>query len=237
VDTDEEQAEDADNKVALMTVHSAKGLEFPHVFIAGMEENIFPGGGMMTPPNEVEEERRLLYVAITRAKKTVEISFAETRLRNGRHESNPPSRFLKEIDPQYIDRPLTDDDFAFSAHPDPFKRYGGLGSDSRFGAGKGADSRFGGSRRSMASFGKPVTTATTRPAGGTSVSSAAADTDFIPTPPEQLSVGMRVQHNRFGNGIIEEMSGSGADTKARINFDDSGIKVIMLKYAKIRKIS
>jgi DNA helicase-2/ATP-dependent DNA helicase PcrA len=97
VDVDDEESS---NKVTLMTVHSSKGLEFPYVFVAGMEENIFPSGGFMISETEVEEERRLFYVAMTRAKKAVAFSFAQTRTRNGKHESNSPSRFVKEVDPQ-----------------------------------------------------------------------------------------------------------------------------------------
>ena len=99
------------NKVALMTVHTAKGLEFPYVFVTGLEENLFPAGGWMLTPKDLEEERRLLYVAITRAKRAVWLSFASTRMRNGKHESNSPSRFLREIAPQYLDHPLLKDDF------------------------------------------------------------------------------------------------------------------------------
>ena len=95
--------EDSANKVALMTVHTAKGLEFPYVYVAGMEENLFPSGGWLLTPQDLEEERRLFYVAITRAKRVVTLSFAQTRMRNGKHESNSPSRFLREIAPQYED--------------------------------------------------------------------------------------------------------------------------------------
>ena len=251
--------EDSSNKVALMTVHSAKGLEFPYVFIAGMEENIFPSGGMMILPTEVEEERRLFYVALTRAKKAVEICFAENRLRNGRHESNSPSRFLKEIDPQYVDNPLTEDDFVSEGAAPSFggfgskfnvsgggQRYSG-GRTSRPSGGEGRSwsgercsgqrldpniARYGGSgevRRfqSSGSAVRPLPTA--RPI-------AAPDPDFVPTPPQELRTGMTVMHNRFGRGVIEEMSGSFPDVKARINFEESGIKIIMLKYAKLKKI-
>ena len=121
VDVDE--GEDANNKVALMTVHSAKGLEFPYVFVAGMEENLFPPGGMMISPADLEEERRLFYVAITRAEKTVELSFAETRFRNGKHESNSPSRFIKEIDSRYISNPL-DDSVEADDDPPAFTGFG-----------------------------------------------------------------------------------------------------------------
>ena len=96
------------NKVALMTAHSAKGLEFPYVFVSGMEDNLFPSQSMLLSLKDIEEERRLFYVAVTRARKVVFLSYAGSRLRNGRHESNAPSRFLREIDTKYLDRPLAD---------------------------------------------------------------------------------------------------------------------------------
>lgn len=132
--------EDTNNKVALMTVHSSKGLEFPYVFVAGMEENLFPSVSMLSAKSEVEEERRLFYVAVTRAKKAVRLSFAGTRMRNGKHESNAPSRFLKEIDPQYIENPLDESDFDNSGVT---HEWGGFGSRftggrlNRFGTGNG----------------------------------------------------------------------------------------------------
>ena len=107
---DVEDDEDGSNKVALMTVHSSKGLEFPYVFVAGMEENIFPSGGFLASDTEIEEERRLFYVAMTRAKKILQLAFAQTRTRNGKHESNSPSRFVREIDVRYVANPLTRDD-------------------------------------------------------------------------------------------------------------------------------
>ena len=122
--TDED---DTNNKVALMTVHSAKGLEFPYVYVAGMEENLFPSGGMMASSADVEEERRLFYVAMTRAKKTIDLTFTTTRMRNGRHESNAPSRFIREIDPRYIANPLTDSDFEAEEEDDD-SGFGGFGS-------------------------------------------------------------------------------------------------------------
>ena len=92
-----------------MTVHSSKGLEYPYVFVSGLEENIFPSGGFLATETEVEEERRLFYVAMTRAKKVLQLSFAQTRMRNGKHESNSPSRFIKEVDRKYIMNPLSAD--------------------------------------------------------------------------------------------------------------------------------
>ena len=133
--------EDTNNKVALMTAHSSKGLEFPYVFVAGMEENLFPSASMLAAKQEVEEERRLFYVAMTRAKKAVRLSFAGTRMRNGKHESNAPSRFLKEIDARFIENPLEEEDFDNSGVT---HEWGGFGSRftggrlNRFGAGNGA---------------------------------------------------------------------------------------------------
>lgn len=139
---DVEDEEDTNNKIALMTVHSAKGLEFPYVYVAGLEENLFPTGGMLASPADIEEERRLFYVAMTRAKKAVCLSFANTRMRNGKHESNSPSRFIKEIDSEYVANPLRNDDFADSTTDDDFPGFGGFGSRG-FGSGHGSD-RFSG---------------------------------------------------------------------------------------------
>jgi DNA helicase-2/ATP-dependent DNA helicase PcrA len=138
---DVSEDEDTNNKVALMTAHSSKGLEFPYVFVAGMEENLFPSASMLAAKQEVEEERRLFYVAMTRAKKAVRLSFAGTRMRNGKHESNAPSRFLKEIDARFIENPLEEEDFDNSGVT---HEWGGFGSRftggrlNRFGAGNGA---------------------------------------------------------------------------------------------------
>lgn len=159
--------ENDDNKVALMTVHSAKGLEFPYVFIAGLEENLFPSLSMLSSANDVEEERRLFYVAMTRAEKTVTLSFAGTRMRNGKHESNAPSRFIHEIDPEYIENPLADSEFDNSGVVHEWGGFGSRfsggrlngygsgrsdGSDSGYGrgygSGRGSDSGYGSGRQS-----------------------------------------------------------------------------------------
>ena len=125
--------DETNNKVALMTVHTAKGLEFPYVFVAGMEENLFPSGGWMATPSDLEEERRLFYVALTRAKRAVSLSFAQTRMRNGKHESNAPSRFLKELAPQYLDKPLLKDEMvAGGALDDERPRFGSGRPDGGF---------------------------------------------------------------------------------------------------------
>jgi DNA helicase-2/ATP-dependent DNA helicase PcrA len=155
---DVSEDEDTNNKVALMTAHSSKGLEFPYVFVAGMEENLFPSSSMLAARQEVEEERRLFYVAMTRAKKAVRLSFAGTRMRNGKHESNAPSRFLKEIDPRYIENPLEAEDFDNSGVT---HEWGGFGSRftggrlDRFGIGGAPGSRLAPDRVRPSATGYP----------------------------------------------------------------------------------
>lgn len=278
---DVEDEEDTNNKIALMTVHSAKGLEFPYVFVAGLEENIFPSGGMLISPAEIEEERRLFYVAITRAKKAVCLSFANTRMRNGKHESNSPSRFIKEIDTKYIANPLRNDNFSDDDSLD-FEDFGGFGSRG-FGSGNGSGSGSGrfpggsyGSGRSSGAYGNGSSGrfgGGNRPAnkygmgGGNSYGSSGSvryerkpasaprqsdtaskiealrnrplppkisDTDFVPAPMTDFKVGQRIEHNRFGQGKILEITGNAPDLKAKITFDHYGEKLLLLKYAKMR---
>ena len=219
--------EDGANKIALMTVHSAKGLEFPYVFIAGLEENLFPSGGMMASPSDIEEERRLFYVAITRAKKAVSISYADTRMRNGRHESNPVSRFVREIDEKYLDHPLPKE----GRQPS-----GSVGFGPRFSDGAERQRPFAFIPRE----GRPAPQDHFPPRDKTAVKSPVQskpeiiDPDFVPSPISELKVGQRVEHNRFGGGLITEITGTFPDLKAKISFDDYGEKYIMLKYAKLR---
>jgi DNA helicase-2/ATP-dependent DNA helicase PcrA len=262
---------DTNNKVALMTVHSSKGLEFPYVFVAGLEENLFPSVTMLSARSEVEEERRLFYVAVTRAKKAVRLSFAGTRMRNGKHESNAPSRFIKEIDTQYIENPLDEEDFDNSGVT---HEWGGFGSRftggrlERFGSRETAGSRpadwssqgrygrqpSGGvaarglvnGRGPLRSSGRdegrspePVRRLAGQPAPASGnnrniAGQALADADFVGVPMTELSVGQRIEHNRFGLGTILELSGRAPEMKARIRFDTFGEKLLLLKYAKIR---
>lgn len=232
--------DETNNKVALMTVHSAKGLEFPYVFIAGAEENLFPSGGMLAKPADIEEERRLFYVALTRAKKAVKVSFAETRMRNGKHESNAPSRFVREIDPRFVENPLLDEDFQEDDAP-----------AVRFGGGFGKSFLFGG--RSERSFGSTRPRSDSRPAQSrdvfrsspsapltptravpTTPKPAVIDPDFKAVPMTELYEGERVEHNRFGAGKILEITGQVPELKATIDFDQYGKKLLLLKYAKLR---
>ena len=244
---DIEDDENGSNKVTLMTVHSSKGLEFPYVFVAGMEENIFPSGGFLASETEIEEERRLFYVAMTRAKKAVQFSFASTRMRNGKHESNSPSRFIREVDSRYIANPLssdlTDDD---NTSEETFSGWGRrasvqqsrFGSQSGYGYGRSGSVRTE-SRTTMRPAGIPVSAIRKEPLPVRRpqvVQKRIPDAEFIPTPVLQLKVGQRIEHNRFGFGQILEISGNPADLKAKIKFDDHGEKILILKYAKIRAL-
>ena len=228
--------EESSNKIALMTVHSSKGLEFPYVYVAGMEENIFPSGGFMASESEIEEERRLFYVAMTRAKKVLQISFASSRLRNGKTESNSPSRFVKEIDAQYVANPLAaerDED------DEPKRGFGGWGQRPA------PKTKFGGGGYSYGNSGPVKTERKATPIQRTApvpvhrpqvVQKKVSDTEFEPTPILELKVGQRIEHNRFGFGNILDISGTIPDLKAKIAFEDHGEKILLLKHAKIRVV-
>ncbi len=260
--------EDASNKITLMTVHSSKGLEFPYVFVAGMEENIFPSGGMFSDPSQIEEERRLFYVALTRAKVAVNLSFAATRMRNGKHEQNSPSRFVREIDPKYIDNPLRDEEaeessgsfggFGFKFGKSGFSGFAngsGYGSGSRGNSGtvsgygwRGSESpnRNSGSANTYGASGSvkvertvPKSSVTGKPLKPVAVQSRPSiprtpDSQFQAVSVLSVRAGQRIEHNRFGYGVVKEISGSNTDLKAKILFDDAGEKILLLKYAKIR---
>ena len=228
--------EESSNKIALMTVHSSKGLEFPYVYVAGMEENIFPSGGFMASESEIEEERRLFYVAMTRAKKVLQLSFASSRLRNGKTESNSPSRFVKEIDVQYVANPLVADS---EDDDEPKRGFGGWGQRAS------AKPKFGGGGYSYGNSGPVKTERPASPARRVSpvpvsrpqvVQKRVSDAEFEPTPILQLKAGQKIEHNRFGFGNILEISGTIPDLKAKIAFEDHGEKILLLKYAKIRVI-
>ena len=239
---DMEDDEEGTNKVVLMTVHSSKGLEFPYVYVVGMEENIFPSGGWMASESEIEEERRLFYVAMTRAKKAVAFSFAQTRMRNGKHESNSPSRFVTEVDPAYIANPLSREREEDEVRRQSFGTWKKDGGQGRPGYQYGQSSRPEVVRRTPGQSPRPAQplqrrtepTPVRRPQ---TVPQRVPAADFEPTPILELRVGQRIEHNRFGFGKILEISGSPADLKAKIAFDEHGEKILILKYAKIRVVN
>ena len=219
--------DETNNKVALMTVHTAKGLEFPYVFVAGMEENLFPSGGYLLTPQDLEEERRLFYVAITRAKRAVSLSFAQTRMRNGKHESNAPSRFLRELAPQYLDHPLRREDLSSASSNWEDDEPRGFRWGSRFEKSP--------SSRPPVVTGRPsVIPSAVEGSLRSSAKPPLIDPDFVPEPMSSFKVGERIEHNRFGEGTILDISGQVPDLKARISFVQHGEKLLLLKFAKIR---
>ena len=238
---DMEDDEESSNKITMMTVHSSKGLEFPYVFVVGMEENIFPSGGWMASESEIEEERRLFYVAMTRAKKAVSFAFTQTRMRNGKHESNSPSRFIFEVDQQYIANPISKERESGEIKRQSFGIWKKEGP-AKPGYQYGQSSRAEVVRRPQQPSSQPV-----RPqpvsAGPVPVrrpqpiEKRVPDVDFEPTPILQLRAGQRIEHNRFGFGKILEINGTAADLKAKIAFDQHGEKILILKYAKIRVVN
>ena len=210
------------------------------MFVAGMEENLFPSLSMLATKQNLEEERRLFYVAVTRAGRALSLSFAGTRMRNGKHESNSPSRFIREIDSSYIENPLDEADFDDSGVR---HEWGGFGS--RFTGGR--LDRMSGS--TPGDYGKSSRVTYERGARQGAPSPAVSrvappvrrplpepDPDFVGVDMRQLRVGERVEHNRFGAGTILNLSGTAPDMKAHIKFDLHGEKLLLLKYAKIRPL-
>ena len=204
---------DQTNKIVLMTVHAAKGLEFPYVYVAGMEENLFPSESMNDTADKIEEERRLFYVALTRAQKAVTVSYAQNRRKWGSEESNRPSRFLREIDRKYYAvEPDTDNN-----RYDPFPQ-------TRF---RQSDFQTYRQPQEQRPLQRPV-----RPAPVASTHTPSPG--FAPSPVAALQVGQRVEHDRFGFGIILSMEGDGPNRKAVVDFENGGQKTLLLKFAKLR---
>lgn len=222
--TDMDNDKGDDDRVALMTIHLAKGLEFPYVYIVGMEEDLFPSGMSMNSRSDLEEERRLFYVALTRAEKQAYLTYAQSRYRWGKLVDAEPSRFIEEIDEKYLDyitpietyryKPLIDNDI------------------------------FGEVDKSKLRLQKPKTG---RPpvVGSPSAEQVRKlrklkpqSSDGLPPSPSlfdgDLAPGTKVEHSRFGRGEILKIDGVGADKKAEIRFQVGGIKKLLLRFAKLK---
>jgi len=209
--TDEQKDKDPDRDcVSMMTIHSSKGLEFPHVFIGGLEENLFPSQMALTSRADLEEERRLFYVAITRAEKALTLCYASSRFRYGSLTPCEPSRFIDEIDNQYLDMNLA-----------------GLKKESPMNA------LFERHENRQISGKTPVTTLLgTNTARNTNLPEP--DPNFEAGDISGLQAGDKVQHQRFGNGIVSAIEGQADNRKATVNFDGLGEKKLVLKFAKMR---
>jgi len=250
---DEKVDKEDNNKISLMTVHSAKGLEFPYIYVIGMEENLFPSLNASSSESEIEEERRLFYVALTRAKKRVTLSYAQSRFRWGANVNYPPSRFLKEIDKQYVNWPASDSE---NVSTGLFDKWGSPSDDLNYtkSYNRPSNSRYPGSAKPNSGSGSAFTNSTSPRSGfgpsgqnsGSSPSQSAPafskislqseprTTPFIPDPVEKLREKMRVEHDRFGYGTIFSLEGDFLNMRAVVDFDQGGRKTLLLKFAKLR---
>lgn len=207
-DQDDETEESLD-KVTLMTMHSAKGLEFKHVYVVGMEDTLFPSPMSSGNPREMEEERRLFYVAVTRAEKEVTLSYALNRYKWGNLERCQPSRFLKEVDQKFLHYPQTGGKPFTKGRPES-------GQHAREEA--------------------PVFTRSQRLKPVQKAEASVNGSSFEFTDPSQFSKGDNVEHERFGKGVIASIEGQAPNTTATVEFTNEGKKKLLLRFAKLRKI-
>ena len=235
-------------RVSLMTVHAAKGLEFATVFVVGLEENIFPSPIAATTVRELEEERRLLYVAITRAEKHCILTNAQNRFRYGKMEFDNPSRFIEEIDPELIEGEGMNSRSSFGG----FGRRSSYGSDRSSGRGPyGSDGGYGGrmpwdSKSVSSQFKADPKPSYTSPKPKPSASSASSSSLLKPasaassssslkpasSSSSSLREGCKIEHQRFGVGEVLKLEGSGENAKATVAFAHAGTKQLLLKFAK-----
>ena len=211
-DQDLEEGDDAQERVTLMTAHAAKGLEFNNVFIVGVEEDLFPSAMSNGSLSEIEEERRLLYVAITRARKFCMLSYASSRYRNGMTTMCSPSRFIRDIDPAYLQ--LSSGTVLSTPKPS-FASY-----RSSYHTPASAP------RRSSATSTSAPAPAPNQPAKDTKVRGAAIH------KAGELEVGTVIEHTRFGRGTVTDIDTTQPDTRITVDFDNTGERVLLLKFAR-----
>lgn len=210
-DADNDKEEDK-NKITLMTIHSSKGLEFPHVYLVGVEENLFPSQMSLNTRSELEEERRLFYVAVTRAEKTCTISYAASRFVFGSLTSSEPSRFISEINKEYVS------------------------FENPYNSGRSLGRSLSGNTTSESGFSGGLNKRYEQPRNLRSISEATSGGTNLNKGNEQLKVGYNVLHERFGKGKIIKIEGDGAEKKAVIFFPQEGSKTLLLKFAKLEVV-
>lgn len=219
-DMDQEKDEER-NRVALMTIHSAKGLEFKHLVIAGVEEDLFPSQMSTGNPKELEEERRLFYVALTRAEKSAMITFAAQRYKWGIQNACSPSRFIKEIDSKYLELPPDFYPVVPGDLPGAIEKERYVPEAYR----KAMENRRQPSQ--IQSGGRRLV--------NVNQASSQPPKDFIPSDPGTIKLGSRVEHPRFGIGEVHQLEGAGSNIKATVLFP-IGTKQLLLKFAKLRVV-
>jgi len=236
--TDADEKDENADVVKLMTVHAAKGLEFPCVFVGGMEETLFPSGMSINTREELEEERRLFYVAVTRAKKKLWLTHAQSRYRFGQLVANEPSRFLEEIPAQYLDRTMSggglrNQSNLFGHQGSAFERlHSGRGLGSNTNNAASAERRYGPPPAKKAQ--EQQKPAYVGPTPSPKVVAHQPAPDFTPSDTSNLQQGDRVEHQKFGFGVVTQMEGAAHNPIATVMFDKNGEKKIMLNYAKLR---
>lgn len=209
---DERDADDTSPKVVLMTIHLSKGLEFPYVFITGLEEGLFPTSRTVDE-RDIEEERRLFYVAITRAKKRVHLSFAQRRFINGRSNFSHPSRFINELPQDFIN--------IKELQKNPYtQQY--LSENNDWDGGRSSYQK------------KNISQTPKKLVAVQQATKTLEDTSVLKN--KELQKGDKVYHDKFGNGTILEISGKWPDSKAIVLFDNHGQKVLLLKFAKLERL-
>ena len=221
--TDLDMDKGDEDRVALMTIHLAKGLEFPYVYIVGMEEDLFPSAMSMNTRSELEEERRLFYVALTRAEKQAYLTYTQNRYRWGKLIDAEPSRFLQEIDERFIDnltpvetyqfRPLLNADIFGDVDKSRLRQTKPVaGSPPK--VNHPSEKQLRRLRRIKPQLGEPAS-------GNGTVG-------------EELQEGSLVDHSRFGKGQVLKIEGAGNDKKAEIRFERGDVKKLLLRFAKLR---
>ena len=220
-DFDNDKDEQAD-RVSLMTVHLAKGLEFTNVFIVGMEEDLFPSALSLNTRSELEEERRLFYVALTRAERRAFLSYALTRYRWGKLIDAEPSRFIDEIDENYLDKDIPKDDYVFKPFIDK----------NIFDSPPAKQTPV----KSLPQEKVRLNTSPTPAQLGRLKKINSSQTNSPTADLIQLEPQMKVEHNRFGRGVVIVVDGKGNDKKATINFAGVGEKKLLLRFAKLKII-
>lgn len=214
-DQDSDKADDGE-KVTLMTVHSAKGLEFKNVFVVGLEENLFPSGMVGDSPRALEEERRLFYVAITRAEEHCYISFAKTRFRYGKMEFGSPSRFLRDIDVDYLQLPSE----------------AGISRSVDARASRFRDANTSHHERPRAQVIAPTVPKNLKKVSASTPHSSSAGSASV----SGIQAGQMIEHERFGLGEVMKVEGSGDNAKATIHFKNAGDKQLLLRFARFKVI-
>ena len=206
------------DRVSLMTIHMAKGLEFPFVYIVGLEEDLFPSAMSMNTRSELEEERRLFYVALTRAEKQAYITYTQNRYRWGKLIDAEPSRFIEEIDETFVEdlTPVSNYRYQPLVNPDIFASNGDHGTKRQRVVGSPPESQLRKLRKLKPTISQPV---------------GNSDGAIL-----DLEVGCLVNHNRFGKGKVLKLEGQGHDKKAEIEFERGEVKKLLLRFAKLEVI-